>query len=101
MSNKPKYLKKETLIRNILRSVFFPEDLGELDLRIRMTYQENDKKFQKYKDRLKKLDELYKELIDDPTKFVEKYGEKSNNKRVLKLLKENPDIFKSKGIYEK
>ena len=99
---KPKYLKKETLAKNILQSIWRKEDLPELDWAIRMTYQANDKKLQKYKDRIKKVDQLYKELIDDPVKFVETYSEKASNKELIhKLLKDNPDIFKSKPIYDK
>lgn len=101
MSDRPKYLKKETLAKRLLQSIYFVEDLEELDWRIRSAYQEADKEFQKYKDRVEKFDDLYKELIDEPKKFVEKYGKQSNNKHVLKLLKENPDVFKSKSIYEK
>lgn len=98
---KPRYLRKETLAGNILRGCFFPEDLKKLDWAVRMAYQSNDKELQKYKDRTKKFKELYEELIDEPVKFVEKYGKKSKNKRILQLLKENPDIFKSKEIYSK
>ncbi len=99
--NKPRYLNKETLAKNILQGVWKLEDLRELDWAIRMTYQANSKTFEKAKDRMEKLHELYVELIDDPVKFVEKYDKKTPRHIASKILKENPNIFKSKEIYKK
>lgn len=62
MNVKTHYLKKENLAKNLLQSILSPEDLKNLDWAIRMTYQANDKQFKKYKDRMKKLKELYEEL---------------------------------------
>jgi len=50
---------------------------------------------------MEKLHELYVELIDDPIKFVEKYDKKTPRHIASKILKENPNIFKSKEIYKK
>jgi len=99
--SKPRYLKKETLASNILQGIWRLEDLKELDWAIRMTYQTNSKQFEKYKDRMEKLHSLYVELIDDPVKFVEKYDEKTTQQTASKLLKKNPNVFKSKEIYKK
>jgi len=91
---KPRYLKKETLAKNILQSIWRKESFEELDWAIRMAYHANEKKIQKYTDQIEKFKELYSELVDDPVKFVEKYSEKATNKELIhKLLKENPDIF--------
>ena len=99
--SKPRYLKKETLAKNILQGVWELKDLRELDWAIRMTYQANSKTFEKAKDRMEKLHELYVELIDDPKKFVEKYDKKTAQQTASKLLKKNPNVFKSKEIYKK
>ena len=48
--SKPRYLKKETLAKNILQGVWKLEDLRELDWAIRMTYQANSKTFEKAKE---------------------------------------------------
>jgi len=94
MIGKPKYIKKETFAKKILETVYFEDDLEKISWVIRTIYDQNNKKFLKYKDRLEKLDELYKEFVDDPVKFIEKHDKKTTNQRATKLLKKNPKLQK-------
>jgi len=90
------YLKKETLAKSLLRSCRQDlQDIAYFDKLIAETYDMNKKQFEKYKDRVKKLTELYNEFNINPRQFVEKYATIDNNKNILRILKQNPKLFRN------
>jgi len=91
---KRRYLRKETLAKNILRGCWNVNDLRKLDVTIGFVYDANKEMVEKHNDRMKKLDELFHEFTDNPKAFVEKYAKMGNNEIILELLRENPDCFK-------
>jgi len=97
--SKPRYLKKETLGRNILSTCWELKDLRHLDVSIGLTYDVHKKLVEKHQDRMKKLDELFHEFTSDPKSFVEKYAKMDNNENVLEIIKKNPDWFKGLEWY--
>lgn len=98
-SKKSRYLKKETLAKNILKGCLSPNDLRKLDVRIGFVYDANKELVEKHQDRMNKLDILFHEFTDNPKTFVEKYAKDGNDHHILKILKENPDLFKGLKWY--
>lgn len=97
--SKPRYVKKETLAKNILRGCWELKDLRHLDVSIGLFYDVNKKSVEKYQDRMKKLDELFHEFTSNPKAFVEKYAKMDNNEYVLEIIKKNPDWHKGLEWY--
>lgn len=94
MKRKPRYDKKETLGKRIVRGCWDTEDLRRLDITIGEIYDINKKRIEKNQDRMKKLDELLQEFTSDPKLFVEKYAKMDDNKNILKIIEKNPDWAK-------
>jgi len=94
MAKKRRYLKKETLAKNILRECWDVNDLRKLSNVIREVHGLNKEQSEKYKDRMKKLESLYKEFVDNPRSFIERYAKSDDNQKVLKMLKDNPELFR-------
>lgn len=95
-NDKKYYLKKETLAKRLLNSC--RNDLKELAYFgkvITEVYDADKKQFDKYEDRMKKLTELYDEFNVNPRHFVEKYAMMDNNQKVLRILRENPKLFRN------
>lgn len=92
---KPRYLKKETLAKNILRGCRSVNDLRTLDVRIGFVYDANKEVVKKHNDRMKKLDELFYEFTKNPKAFVRKYAKLDKNQDVLNILDKNPNLFKN------
>ena len=74
MKRKPRYDKKETLGKRIVRGCFDIKDFKRMDCIIQEIYNLNKKRVEKCEDRMKKLDELFNEFTSDPKSFVEKYA---------------------------
>jgi hypothetical protein len=98
VAKRKRYLKKETLGRNIVRSVagFDPHRLCYLDQLIGQVYDVNKEIVDKHQDQMQKLDELFHEFTNNPSAFVKKYAELDNNQVVLRFLKDNTDLFKGR-----
>ena len=60
MAKSKRYLKKETLAKNIIDICHDKNDLRSLDITIGLVYDANKTLAEKYQDRMKKLDELLK-----------------------------------------
>jgi hypothetical protein len=73
---KPRYEKKETLGKNIVRNFAYDaRGMRYLDVTIGSIYDKNKAQRAKYQDRMTKLDQLYQEFYDDPNAFLSKYAE--------------------------
>jgi hypothetical protein len=98
VTKRKRYLRKETLGKNIVRSAagLDPRRLRDLDQFIGQVYDVNKEIVDKHQDQMKKLDELFHEFTSNPTAFVRKYAELDNNRPVLQFLKDNPDLFKGR-----
>ena len=73
---KIRYIKKEDMASNLIKSYFnIPRDHALYDW-IKEYYYLNKKGLDKYRDRMKKIDELYKECIQDEKAFIQKYKSK-------------------------
>lgn len=95
-SKKPRLEKKEALGKKILKSCREPRHLRYLDIAIAGIYDSNKKEVEKRLDRMKKLDELYKEFTTNKMSFIEKYA--GNNSTILKMLRDYPDLFDNPTI---
>lgn len=87
-------MSKETLAKNIVRGCTTKNDLRHLDVSIGFVYDANKELFEKYKDRMEKLDSVLHEFTSNPKLFVEKYAEMSQNENVLAIIKKNPHWHK-------
>jgi hypothetical protein len=96
-NDKHYYLTKKTLAIRLLKAWKYDDlqGLAYFDELIGKVYDANKKEFEKYKDRMKKLTELYNEFKVNPRQFVEKYATMDNNQNVLRILKENPKLFRN------
>ena len=70
---KIRYITKENMARNLVNGYLnIPRNYPLRD-HIREYYYLNKKGLDKYRDRMKKIDELYKECLQDEKKFIQKY----------------------------
>lgn len=66
--------RKETLARNLINTCWNLKELNYLDKVIGEVYDLNKAKNEVYERRMKILDELYKEFLDDKVEFLKKYS---------------------------
>ncbi len=98
MKRKPRYDKKETLGKRMVRNCWRTNDFKTLDIAIGEVYDLNKKRLEKCQDRMKKLDELHSEFISDPRGFIEKYAKMDKNQTALDILKNNPNLLKNEDL---
>jgi len=65
--------RKETLARNLINTCWNLKELNYLDKAIAEVYDLNKAKNEVYERRMKILDELYEEFLDDKAEFLKKY----------------------------
>lgn len=89
----PGLRQKDTLIKNLINDISDLEGLMDFEKKLKYLHTLTLKDYEKFKDRLEKLNQTSSEYDVDPPKFMRKYAKLFKNSKLKKILKDDPNLF--------